>query len=123
MEWKVKSDRPIYTQVIEYIQKQIVSGELSSGDRLLSVRELAGILQVNPNTVQRAYAELERIGLLDTIRNTGREVTMNSDTIKITKENLARNYITDFISNMNTMGFSLDEIIESLKKIGGEANV
>ena len=95
MEWKVKSDRAVYLQIIDYIRMQIFSGEIGSGDKLLSVRELSNVLNVNPNTVQRAYAELERTGLVDTIRNTGREVTTNLEIIKQSKEELAREYTED----------------------------
>ena len=82
MEWKLRTDRAVYLQIVDYIRKQIVSGEIGSGDKLLSVRELSGVLNVNPNTVQRAYAELERMGLVDTMRNIGREVTGDMDLIK-----------------------------------------
>lgn len=120
MEWKIREDRPIYLQIIEYIQKQIVSGKLNSGDKLLSVRELSGVLKVSPNTVQKAYAELERMELVDTIRNTGREVTHDSAVIKKNKQYLAKNYINEFVANMKNMGFSIDEIIDSLKDMEGE---
>lgn len=121
MEWKIRVDRPIYLQIVEYVQKQIVSGELHSGDKLLSVRELSGVLKVNPNTVQKAYTELERMNLVETIRNTGREVTKDEAIIKKSKEELAENYIIEFVSNMRTIGFSTDEIIGNLKEKGGDA--
>ena len=121
MEWKIRVDRPIYLQIVEYIQKQIVSGELNTGDKLLSVRELSGVLKVNPNTVQKAYAELERMNLVETIRNTGREVTRDDEIVRQSKEDLAKDYINDFVTNMRTIGFTMDEIIDILRKKGGEA--
>ena len=111
MEWKVKSDRAVYLQIIDYIRMQIFSGEIGSGDKLLSVRELSNVLNVNPNTVQRAYAELERSGLVDTIRNTGREVTTNLEIIKQSKEELAREYTAEYFLNMVNMGFSSRKIL------------
>lgn len=116
MEWKVKSDRAIYLQIIDYIRMQIVSGEIGCGDKLLSVRELSNVLNVNPNTVQRAYAELERMGLVDTIRNTGREVTNNIGIIRQSKEELAKAYTMDFVSNMIALGFTKKEILGYIKK-------
>ena len=117
MEWKMKSDRAVYLQIIDYIRMQIFSGEIGCGDKLLSVRELSNVLNVNPNTVQRAYAELERTGLVDTIRNTGREVTNNSEIIKQSKEKLARECTTEYFFNMVNMGFSKEEIIKNIQKM------
>ena len=96
---------------------QIFSGEIGCGDKLLSVRELSNVLNVNPNTVQRAYAELEREGLVDTIRNTGREVTTNLEIIKQSKEELAREYTAEYFFNMVNMGFSKEEIIKNIEKM------
>ena len=104
-------------QIIDYIRMQIFSGEIGSGDKLLSVRELSNVLNVNPNTVQRAYAELERSGLVDTIRNTGREVTTNLEIIKQSKEELAREYTAEYFFNMVNMGFSKEEIIKNIEKM------
>ena len=122
MEWKVKSDRAVYLQIIDYIRMQIFSGEIGSGDKLLSVRELSNVLNVNPNTVQRAYAELEREGLVDTIRNTGREVTTNLEIIKQSKEELAREYTVEYFLNMVNMGFSQEEILKNIQKMEEDKN-
>ena len=117
MEWKVKSDRAVYLQIIDYIRMQIFSGEIGSGDKLLSVRELSNVLNVNPNTVQRAYAELERMGLVDTIRNTGREVTNDIEIIRQSKKELAKAYTMDFVSNMIALGFTKKEILSCINKL------
>lgn len=117
MEWKLRTDRAVYLQIVDYIRKQIVSGEIGSGDKLLSVRELSGVLNVNPNTVQRAYAKLERMGLVDTMRNIGREVTGDMDLIKQSKEELAKEYTSEYFLNMVAMGFSKEEILKSIQKM------
>ena len=117
MEWKLRTDRAVYLQIVDYIRKQIVSGEIGSGDKLLSVRELSGVLNVNPNTVQRAYAELERMGWVDTMRNIGREVTGDMDLIKQSKEELAKEYTSEYFLNMVAMGFSKEEILKSIQKM------
>ena len=81
MAWNLDSDRPIYAQLLERIQLQIVSGTYGPGDKLPSVRELAAEASVNPNTMQKAFAELERSGLIVTKRTSGRFVTEDKDMI------------------------------------------
>lgn len=117
MEWKLKSDRTVYLQIMDYIRMQIISGELRSGDKLLSIRELANKMNVNPSTVQRAYSELERIGLVYIVQSVGSIVTNDIEIINRSKEELARNYTLEFFLNMITMGFSKEEIISGIKKI------
>lgn len=117
MEWKLKSDRTVYLQIMDYIRMQIISGELRSGDKLLSIRELANKMNVNPSTVQRAYSELERIGLVYIVQSVGSIVTNDIEIINRSKEELARNYTLEFFSNMITMGFSKEEILSGIKKI------
>ena len=77
MEFKINSKEPIYTQIIRYLKKSIVKGDLKGGDRILSVRECASELKVNPNTIQRAYAQLEDEGLIYTQRGIGKFVVEN----------------------------------------------
>ncbi len=72
---------PIYIQVMEYIKKEIVTGHLLPGDKIPSVRELASELQVNPNTIQRTFQELERDGVVVTRRGMGRYVTNEGEKI------------------------------------------
>ena len=75
MGWKIDDGRPIWTQLKEQMIKRIVSGTYSSGEKLPSVRDLAGEAGVNPNTMQKALAELERMGLVYSQRTSGRFVT------------------------------------------------
>ena len=75
MAWELRNDRPIYVQIVERIQMQIISGVYKPGDKLPSVRELAMEAGVNPNTMQKAFGELERKELIVTIRTSGRVVT------------------------------------------------
>ena len=85
MAWNLNADKPIYAQLVEILQMQIVSGQYRAGDRLPSVRELAAIASVNPNTMQKALAELERNGLNNTQRTSGRTVTEDSQLIRQTR--------------------------------------
>ena len=64
MAWELDSDRPIFIQIVERIQMEIISGKYSPGDKLPSVRDLAAVAAVNPNTMQKALTELERTGLV-----------------------------------------------------------
>ena len=116
MAWLFKSDRPIYTQLLEQIQLYIVSGIYPPGDKLPSVRDLASEASVNPNTMQKALSELERSGLIYSQRTTGRYVTEDINMIKEVKENLAVEKITEFFLQMKELGFQPQETIELVQK-------
>ena len=118
MGWKLDSDRPIYTQILEVIQYQIVAGRYQPGERLPSVRDLAAEAGVNPNTMQRALAELERNGLVMAQRTSGRVVTDNMEMIGEVRNKLAREQIHEFIDKMKKLGFEKKEILALLEKDG-----
>lgn len=105
MPWDLKSDRPIYAQLVEQIQLMIVSGAYSPGSKLPSVRDMAAEAAVNPNTMQRALSQLESEGLLYSQRTSGRFVTEDVDMIARSKKNLAVHVIRDFIEKMNRLGY------------------
>lgn len=121
MAWNLDSDRPIYAQILERIEIQIVSGIYKPGSKIPSVRELAAEAGVNPNTMQRALAELERKGLVTTQRTSGRMVTEDMEMIKETRNLLAKEQIQDFINRMKELGFEKEEILTLIKtEAGGE---
>ncbi len=95
MSWDLNSDRPIFIQIIEKIQMDIISGQYCPGDKLPSVRELAGEASVNPNTMQKALSELERTGLVYSQRTSGRYITEDAAMIGKLKEQLAEGIISD----------------------------
>lgn len=117
MAWELDNDRPIYTQIVERIQLQIVSGMYKPGDRLPSVRELAAVAGVNPNTMQKAFSELERSSLIITQRTSGRIVTEDGKMIDDIKKQLAREQIELFLDKMRELGFEKEEIISLLQSI------
>ena len=82
MEWNIADDRPIWIQLSEQLTAQIASGMYQPGQRLPSVREFAADAGVNPNTMQRALADLEGKGLILTNRTAGRSVTQDMEVIK-----------------------------------------
>jgi len=107
---------PIYLQIIESIKQDIVVGKLKVGQKMPSVRELAGILKVNPNTMQRVYQELERERITFTKRGMGTYVTEEEKTISSLKEEISKKIILDFVEGMNKLGFSNKEMINALKE-------
>jgi len=115
MAWEFENDRPIYTQILEHIELSIISGNYKPGDKLPSVRELAGDAAVNPNTMQRALAELERRMLVHSERTTGRFITEDMELISQVKERTADNYIDEFVVKMKKIGFSENEILEMMR--------
>ena len=117
MAWELDADRPIYAQLVERIQREIVSGKYQPGEKLPSVRDLAAVAAVNPNTMQKAFAELERSGLIMTQRTSGRMVTENTELISHTREKLAAGHMRSFIDNMQELGYDTGEIRELLAKI------
>lgn len=116
MAWDLDTDRPIYAQLVERIQMQIVSGEYQPGGKLPSVRELAAVAAVNPNTMQKAFAELERSGLIVTQRTNGRTVTDDRELIKKIRSELAVGLAKDFLTKMHELGYAPDEAAELLKR-------
>lgn len=97
MAWELNADRPVYTQILEIIQTRIISGIYAPGSRLPSVRELAAEASVNPNTMQRAFMELEKSGLITTQRGSGRTVTENITMIEQVQKEIAVLQIKGFL--------------------------
>jgi len=122
MIWRFAYDRPIYAQIIEHMQRGIVSGEYPPGSNMPSVRALALEAEVNPNTMQRALSELEAMGLLHTQRASGRSVTENAKLIAEFKEKLAEEYITGFFLGMGTLGIESKEAIVILNNAAKEVS-
>ncbi len=116
MAWNMESDRPIYAQLAERIQMQIVSGQYPPGGKLPSVRELAAVASVNPNTMQKAFAELERSGLIITQRTNGRNVTEDEVLIGNVKKGLAREHLEVFLSGMKELGYTGQDTMELLQQ-------
>jgi Predicted transcriptional regulators len=110
MAWELDADRPIYAQLVERIRMQIVSGYYQPGGKLPSVRELAATAAVNPNTMQKAFVELERTGLIITQRTNGRNVTEDEELIAGVKQGMAREHMEVFFSKMKELGFTKEEI-------------
>ena len=116
MKWQFSNDAPIYAQLIAQIKVGIVSGAFPPGERLPSVRDLATEAGVNPNTMQRALAELERDGLVYSQRTAGRFVTEDKAMIEATKLDLAERHIGSFMEAMLRLGYQKEEIVDLLRR-------
>lgn len=110
MEWKIADDRPIWMQLSEQIAAQIAAGVYSVGERLPSVRELAADAGVNPNTMQRAMADLENQGLVVTNRTAGRSVTQDMRAIEELWSKQTREQVLVFLERMKGLGYTRGEI-------------
>lgn len=101
---------PIYLQIIQTIKRDLISGKIRGGDKLASMREMAQIYQVNPNTMQRVYQELEKDGITYTQRGLGTFITEDSQKIEDLKQSAAKELLQGFIDGMKSMGFEAQEI-------------
>lgn len=110
MSFELNSDKPVYLQIMEKIERDILSGKYKPGDKFPSVRELAAHAMVNPNTMQKALAELERNGLVYSQRTSGRFITDNKELLETMKREIAKKEVQDFITHMKTLGFTNQEI-------------
>ncbi|MFI3170862.1 MAG: GntR family transcriptional regulator [Eubacteriales bacterium] len=120
MAWEIDNSRPIYIQLMDKIQQDIVSGIYAPGDKLPSVRDLAVAAAVNPNTMQKALSELERLELVYTKRTSGRFITDDISLLTNMKTHLAQEHIELFLTSMEQLGFAKDEALELLHKYNKE---
>ena len=116
MPWELDNDRPIYLQLMERIQHDIISVVYKPGDKIPSVRDLALDAAVNPNTMQKALSELERNGLVYSQRTSGRFITDDEELLKNMKMQLATEHIRQFFEQMHQLGFSDDETLQMIQE-------
>ncbi|MFP4697668.1 MAG: GntR family transcriptional regulator [Eubacteriales bacterium] len=107
------STEPIYQQITSQVKKHILSGELKEGDALPSIRKLAKELQISVITTKRAYEELEKEGLVNSVRGKGFYIAaQNQAFIKEKRIKLIENQLTDIIKECHLVGITLEELIE-----------
>ncbi|HLU23179.1 GntR family transcriptional regulator [Lederbergia graminis] len=106
--------KPIYIQIAEKVYQQIIRKEISPGEKLPSVREMAIQSGVNPNTIQRTYSEMERMGVVETKRGQGTFVVENEDIVLQLKQSMQLEIIGQFVNNMKELGFTKDQMLEGL---------
>ena len=110
MSEQFDSSRPIYAQLVERLKARILAGTYPPGGHLDSVRDLAAAAGVNPNTVQRAFQELEKEGLVYSARTSGRFVTEDEKLIDQKRHEIAQSLMKNFVTEMAAIGFSSPEI-------------
>ena len=117
VDYNFNNERPIYVQLVEKLRVQIVSGSLKQGQKIPSVRELALTARVNPNTMQKALAELEIEGLVYTERTNGKYITQNKQLIEKVKKQLAQEKIKNYLEDMKSIGISYEEAAKYLQEL------
>ena len=120
MEWKFVGGIPIYSQIVDELTVRIARHDYLPGEKLPSVRDIASQACVNPNTVQRALAELERNGLVRTERTNGRFVTEDEKVLKEIYKSLSSAYIDEMIEKLRNIGMNDVEIIEAVSSCVGK---
>ena len=123
MEYIFDNERPIYIQLVEMIRINIVSGKFEKGQRLPSVRELALMMKVNPNTMQKALAELEEEKLIYTERTNGKYVTEDEKLIEKVKKKLAQEKVNNYLNSMKNIGINYELAIQYLQELGGQNGI
>ncbi|MGD0734622.1 MAG: GntR family transcriptional regulator [Terracidiphilus sp.] len=115
------SGMPVYRQVIDQVRGGIASGLLAPGDQLPTVRQLAVDLEINPNTVIRAYRELELGGLLETHQGTGTFISAQKmKRADAEREKQLTQIVSDCVSRAGAAGFTIDDLIDELRGLANE---
>lgn len=116
MDWNFEEGRPIYSQIVEQMKIRIANGDFQPGDRIPPVREIAVEAGVNPNTMQRAMAQLEREGLLYSVRTRGRFVTEEESVLSELKQMLGRQYIQKMVESLEQLGMNDQDILQAVQR-------
>ncbi|MBL6010586.1 GntR family transcriptional regulator [Bacillus halotolerans] len=116
MRQDFQSSKPIYLQIADQIFYRLVRQELVPGDKLPSVREMAIQTKVNPNTIQRTYSEMERLGIVETRRGQGTFIAEKAELVDELKERLTREVFESFIHQMAELGLTKEEMLAGIKK-------
>lgn len=120
----LKGSKAIYEQIIEQMKYNVMKGYLKPGDMIPSVRKLAMDLQVTPGTVSKAYQELERQEIIETIRGKGtfiaKEIRVEENEKKLAE---IKKQMFSYVMELKMMGYSQDMVVDFVKKIYGEMSV
>ncbi len=106
---------PVYLQILTFLKEKIIKHEWKEGDKMPSVRELAKDVKVNPNTVQRAYRQLESEKIICSKRGMGSYITDDGDKIYQLKKEVAKEIVDDFAKRMGNIGLNKDEMLEIIQ--------
>ncbi|NLK08981.1 MAG: GntR family transcriptional regulator [Firmicutes bacterium] len=123
MELEFDSTRPIYLQIIDEVKRAVVRNILTPGEKLPSQRELALNARVNPNTVQRAYREMETMGLVETKRGEGTFISQDEGFLASLRSEMAHAAVQDFVRQTMALGLNESEVIQLVSEFFREAGV
>nr|MDH3082766.1 GntR family transcriptional regulator [Bacillus subtilis]WGD69319.1 GntR family transcriptional regulator [Bacillus subtilis] len=115
MDNQFQSSKPIYLQIADQIFYRLVRKEPLPGDKLPSVREMAIQTKVNPNTIQRTYSEMERLGIVETRRGQGTFIAEKAEIVDELKDKLTREVLEGFVKQMKELGLTKEEMLEGIK--------
>ena len=116
MKFTINDREPVYIQIIRNIKQKIVTGELQKGDRMPSRREMAVSINVNPNTVQKAYKEMEEMGIINTIKNNQSTITEDGNLIEQIRKDLINEATDVFLEQMKAINVPIEEVKEIISK-------
>lgn len=116
MAWELDNKGSIYGQLVDIITRRIITGVYPAGSKLDSVRDLAGEAGVNPNTMQKALVELERTGVITTLRTSGKYVTEDQELIDKMRMDLAKRALDQLFHNMKELGYSREDVLKLIKE-------
>lgn len=115
MKLRLDQNSPIYLQIIDEFKRSIARGDLRPGDRIPSQRELAMMFQVNPNTVQRAYREMEQAEIAETLRGQGTFVSSDPGLVGRLRQEMAERALDGFVREMRSLGLTVDETVAMVR--------
>ncbi|MDB5085628.1 MAG: transcriptional regulator [Bacilli bacterium] len=110
LRFQIDFSQPLHEQILDQVRSAIAKGEIGLGEKMPSVRELAQELRMNPNTVMRAYQELERDGLTEKRRGQGTFVTSSPERVQVFRTDLAAKYIDAFLAQMSSLGLTWTDV-------------
>ena len=111
---------PVYIQIASFVKRQILLGNIKSGDELPSRRELAALLGINPNTVQKAYRMMEGAGYVITVGNTGSVVFVDDKIHAAIENELTKGMVNDFVRSAKELNMPFKRIIDLISEVWDE---
>lgn len=120
MKFRLDLSQPLYEQVLNQVRSAIAKGDIALGEKIPSVRDMAQALRINPNTVMRAYQELDRDGLTETRRGQGTFITTDAGIVAHVRQTIAEQAISELLTRMSDLGFTRSEIQKMIAEKGSE---
>lgn len=119
-QFQMEDGSPIYLQIVSFVQRGIVAGTIADGDEMPSRRVLSALIGVNPNTIQKAYRQLEEDGIIESRSGAKSYVTITDSSTKIIRGQLLSKETAALVQNMKQMGISMEEAISLVAEAWSE---